>query len=184
MENIASYHIFNYSSLTGFWRINTFCINLHDWSYIPFSYNQTLGKSGQWTNYATKNGNGHKTFSIRPTCFIISICWTKGNCTCWNKGFKHALSSTKPNCGIFVGIPQHQKGYLVFIPSTRKIVSSYEIIFDETCSIGLAYTARPYSEALAMRLVVLYITYATSFHEQTGNIIIFGQFKEGYLLEN
>ena len=25
--------------------------------------------------------------------------------------------------GIFVGIPQHQKGYLVYVPSTRKIIS-------------------------------------------------------------
>ena len=30
----------------------------------------------------------------------------------------------KEFCGIFVGIPQHQKGYLVYIPSTRKIISS------------------------------------------------------------
>ena len=34
--------------------------------------------------------------------------------------------------GIFVGIPQHQKWYLVYIPSTRKIISSYDVVFDET----------------------------------------------------
>ena len=27
-------------------------------------------------------------------------------------------------CGIFVGITQHQKGYLVYVPSTRKVISS------------------------------------------------------------
>ena len=32
--------------------------------------------------------------------------------------------------GIFVGIPDHQKGYLVYIPSTRKIISSYDVVFD------------------------------------------------------
>ena len=32
-------------------------------------------------------------------------------------------------CGIFVGIPQHQKGSLVYIPSTRKIISSYDVVF-------------------------------------------------------
>ena len=26
--------------------------------------------------------------------------------------------------GIFVGIPEHQKGYLLYVPSTRKIISS------------------------------------------------------------
>ena len=34
--------------------------------------------------------------------------------------------------GIFVGIPQHQKGYLVYIPSTRKVVLSYDVVFDES----------------------------------------------------
>ena len=34
-------------------------------------------------------------------------------------------------CCIFVGIPEHQKGYLVYAPSTRKIISSYDVVFDE-----------------------------------------------------
>ena len=33
---------------------------------------------------------------------------------------------------IFVGIPEHQKGYLVYVPSTRKIISSYDVVFDES----------------------------------------------------
>ena len=35
-----------------------------------------------------------------------------------------------------------------------------------------------------MRLEVSYIMYATSSHEQTGNIITFSQFQEGRLLKN
>ena len=31
---------------------------------------------------------------------------------------------------------------------------------------------------------VSYITYSTSYHEQTGNIITFARFEEGVLLEN
>ena len=30
--------------------------------------------------------------------------------------------SQKGFCGIFVGIPEHQKGYLVYVPSTRKVI--------------------------------------------------------------
>ena len=30
--------------------------------------------------------------------------------------------------GIFVGIPEHQKGYLVYVPSTRKVISSYDVL--------------------------------------------------------
>ena len=37
----------------------------------------------------------------------------------------------------------------------------------------------PYSEALMTQPAVLYITYATSSHKQTGNIIIFAQFETG-----
>ena len=31
-------------------------------------------------------------------------------------------------CGIFFGIQEHQKGYLVYIPSIRKIISSYVLV--------------------------------------------------------
>ena len=46
-------------------------------------------------------------------------------------------------CGIFVRIPQHQKGYFVYIPSTRKIISSYDVVFDARFSCELVYTSRP-----------------------------------------
>ena len=84
--------------------------------------------------------------------------------------------------GIFVGIPEHQKGYLVYIPSTRKVISSYNVLFDECFSSALSYTSQPYSEAMAMRPSVTYTLYATSSKEQTGDVIMFTQFEEGNLL--
>ena len=53
--------------------------------------------------------------------------------------------------GIFVGILQHQKGYLIYVPSTRKIASSHDVVLDKTFSGVLTYTPCLYSEALAMR---------------------------------
>ena len=47
--------------------------------------------------------------------------------------------------GVFVGITKHQKGYLVYVPSTRKIISSYDVVFDENFSSALSYTPQPYS---------------------------------------
>ena len=44
--------------------------------------------------------------------------------------------------------------------------------------------SRPYSEALMMKPEVSYIPYATSYNEQTGDIINFAQFEEGGLVEN
>ena len=32
---------------------------------------------------------------------------------------------------IFVGNTQHQKGCLVYVPSTRNIISTYDVVFDE-----------------------------------------------------
>ena len=83
---------------------------------------------------------------------------------------------------IFVGIPEHQKGYLVYVPSTRKVISSYDVVFDESFSSTLSCTSRPYSEAMAMRPAVTYTPYATSLREQTGDVITFAQFEEGKIL--
>ena len=81
--------------------------------------------------------------------------------------------------GIFVEITQHQKGYLVYIPSTRKIISSYDVVFDEIFSSMLLYSSQSYAEAIDMRPDVSYIPCATSLRGKTGNIIMFAQFKEG-----
>ena len=67
--------------------------------------------------------------------------------------------------GILVVIPQHQKGYILYVPSTRKIISSYDVIFDERFSSALAYTSQPYSEAMDMRMYVVYTPCATSSRE-------------------
>ena len=83
---------------------------------------------------------------------------------------------------IFVGIPQHQKGYLVYVPSTRKVILSYDFRFDKSFSSALSYTSRPYADAMAMRPAVTYTPYATSSKEQTGDVITFAQFEEGDLL--
>ena len=85
-------------------------------------------------------------------------------------------------CGIFVGIPQHQKGYLLYVPRTRKIISSYDVVFDEIFSSAIAYTSQPYSEAMAVRPAVTYTPCTTSSREKTGDIITFTQFEEGNIL--
>ena len=112
-------------------------------------------------------------------------------CTCVvRKATAHVETKTlnmrhqahKGFCGIFVGIPQHQKGYLVYVPSTRKVISSYDGVFDESFSSALSYTSRPYSEAMAMCPTVMYTPYAMPSKEQTGGVITFTQLEEGNLL--
>ena len=60
----------------------------------------------------------------------------------------------KSFCGIFVGSPHHQKGYIVCVLHRRKIISSYDVVFDESLSSELAYKSQPYAEVMAMRLDV------------------------------
>ena len=98
------------------------------------------------------------------------------------KTLKMRHQSKKGFHGIFVGILEHQKGYLVYVPSIRKIISSYDVVFDESFSSALPYTSRPYSEAMAMRLSVMYISYGTFLREQADDIITFAQFEEENIL--
>ena len=72
------------------------------------------------------------------------------------KALNMGHQAQKSFCGIFVGIPQHQKGYLVYVTSTRKIISSYDVVFDEGFSSTLSYTSQPYSEAMEIRPSVTY----------------------------
>ena len=96
--------------------------------------------------------------------------------------YKKALNmrhqSQKSFRGILVGIPQHQKGYLIYVPSTRKMVSSHAVIFDKKVSNALAYTSCLYSEALSTKPKLPCILYDTSSHEKTGDIITFAHFEE------
>ena len=55
-------------------------------------------------------------------------------------------------------------------------------MFDEKKSSALAYTSRPYAEAMEMNPEVTYTSYATSSKEQTGDVITFAQFEEGNIL--
>ena len=79
---------------------------------------------------------------------------------------------------ILVGIPQHQKGYLVYVPSTSNIISSYDAVSDETFSSKLAYMSQPYAEAMAMPTGMSYIPCATYSRGKTCGIITFKPFEE------
>ena len=73
--------------------------------------------------------------------------------------------------GIFFGIQLYQRGYLLYVPSTRKIISLYDVIFDERFSIVLAYTSQNYSEAMVMRPDMTLTHCATSSRGRNGDII-------------
>ena len=54
------------------------------------------------------------------------------------KALNISHQAQKGFCGIFIGIPQHQKVYLVYVQSTRKIIYLYDVVFDESFFSALA----------------------------------------------
>ena len=70
----------------------------------------------------------------------------------------------------------------MYVPSLSKIISSYDVVFDEIFSSALSYTSQPYSEAMAMRTAVTYTPCAKSSREKNGDIIMFAQFEEENIL--
>ena len=143
-------------------------------------------------------------FRVFVSTCAVALCTTHGQnktCKCDTEGFvpvanlngvvvrKHTVhvetktvnmrhQAQKGFRGIFVGIPQHQKGYLVYVPITKKVILSYDVRFDESFVSAMPYSSRPYAEAMAMRQTVTYTPYATSSKEQTGDLITFAQFEE------
>ena len=68
----------------------------------------------------------------------------------------------------------------MYVLGTSNVIYSYDVVFDEKISSTLAYTSQPYAEVMAMCSAVLYTPYDISSREQTGDIITFSQFKEGF----
>ena len=67
----------------------------------------------------------------------------------------------------------------MYVPISRNIISSYDVVLDRSVSSALEYTPQP---SMDMRPAVSYTTYATYLKEQTGDIITFSQFGEGNVL--
>ena len=83
----------------------------------------------------------------------------------------HTLPSSLPSVNInshLSSLEFHsiKKGILFTYHNIVKIVSSYDIVFDEIFSSALAYTSQPYAEAISMQYIVSYIAYDTYSNEK------------------
>ena len=87
----------------------------------------------------TKNSVSHLRVLFFP-CVV-----RKSTAHVGTKAFNMRHQAQKSFHVIFVGIPQHQKGYLVYVPSSKKKkISSYDVVFGESFSSALSYTSQPY----------------------------------------
>ena len=115
--------------------------------------------------------------SVSHLCVLFCTCVVrKATAHVGKKALNMRHQAQKGFRSISVGIPHHQKVYLVYLPSTRKIIYSYDVVFDESFSSALAYTSRPYSEEMVISPAVTYKLCDMSSREHTGNIITLTQF--------
>ena len=64
-------------------------------------------------------------------------------------------------CSILVLITQHQKWYLVYVLQRGNIISSYNVVFDESFYSVLVYKSQPYAQAMDTQPAVSHIPNAT-----------------------
>ena len=103
-----------------------------------------------------KLATGTKT-SVSILCVLFFPCVVrKATAHVDTNALKICHPSQKGFWGIFVGIPQHQKGYFIY---------SHDVVFDKIFSSALEYTSHQCSEALTMQPGFLYITYNASSHD-------------------
>ena len=63
--------------------------------------------------------------SVSNLCVLFCPCVVhKATANVGTKALNIRHQAQKGFCGIFVGILEHQKGYLVYVPSTRKVILS------------------------------------------------------------
>ena len=109
----------------------------HIFPVLPIKY--LINKDGDpTTSYKLATGMKPSVSNLRVLFFFM--CCTESYCTRWDKGVNMSHQAQKRFRGIFVGIPQHQRVDLVYVPTSRKIISSYDVVFDDIFSSSLAYT--------------------------------------------
>jgi hypothetical protein len=93
-----------------------------------------------------------------------------------------SLGPPHPQTDPHLGFSPMQKGLLLYVPSTRQIVISGDVICDETLASTVAETQRPFHDALALRPTASFIPDSYTVLEYTGDLL--SQFEEGNATAN
>jgi len=80
----------------------------------------------------------------------------------------------------FIGFPDSQKGWFLYIPSTRQIIVSGDVLFDETFYSTITKMYKPFHDTMALHPIASLIPETTSVLKTTGSIdSVFPLFAEG-----
>ena len=101
----------------------------HIFPVLPIKY--LINKDGDPTT-PHRLSTGTKP-SVSHLCVLFCPCAVrKSTAQVETKTLNMRHQAQKGFRGIFVGIPEHQKGYLLYVSSTRKVISSYDVVFDKS----------------------------------------------------
>ena len=111
-----------------------------DHIFLVIPIKDLINKDGDPTT-PHKLSTGTKPSVSNLRVFIFPCVLRKATAHVETKTLNMRHQAQKGFRGIFVVIPEHQKGYLVYVPSTRKVISSYDVVFDKNISSALSYTS-------------------------------------------
>ena len=178
MENVTYNCTLTYGTCEIFGSLYSFQNNAYGRSYFPvLPIKDLINKYGYpTTSYKLAIGVKPSIYHFR-VLFFPCVVW-KDTANVGTKTLNTSHQAQMGFSGIFIGIPHHQNGYLVYVTHKRNIISSYDVVFDDIFSFAFMYTLKPYEDAMSTQLAVSYIHFATSSREQTGNIITSAHFEE------
>ena len=100
----------------------------HNFPVLPINY--LINEDDEQTR-PFKLATGTKSSVSHLSVLFCPCVVRKATAHIYRKALNMRHQTQKGFCNISVGIPQHQKGYRVYVPSTRRIISSYDVVFDE-----------------------------------------------------
>ena len=132
MENVEYNCTLSYGTCKSFGNLYSFCINVYARSYFFGSTNQRSDKKdgNPTTPFKLATGAKHSVTHLRVLFCPCAV--QKSTSKVDKKALNMCYQAQKDIHGIFIGIPQHQKLYLVYVPSTKKIISSYDVFLNES----------------------------------------------------
>ena len=134
MENVAYNCARSYGTCKSSRNICSFRINIYDRSYFSGRTNKDLINEDADPTKPYKMATDKKPSVPHLRVLFCPCVVRKATAHVETKTLNMRHQAQKGFRGIFVGIPQHQKGYLVYVPSTRKVILSYDVVFDESFS--------------------------------------------------
>ena len=113
----------------------------HIFTFLPIK--DLTNKDGDPTTPHKLVTGTKPSVSHLPVLFFPCVVY-KSTAHVGTKALTMRHQAQKGFCSIFLDITEHQKGYLVYVPSTRKVIYSYDVVFDENIYSALSYTSRAY----------------------------------------